>query len=81
MYAKHALAYEVTSHRSGKAVISAVVCMYGITDKVFSIWSAPRIMTVGSYLRLHNENLFVARGIRELELENWVVFWRVGSPR
>jgi hypothetical protein len=31
---------------------------------------------------LYNEGLFVARGIvRELELENWVEFWRIGIPR
>jgi hypothetical protein len=29
----------------------------------------------------YNESLLVAREIRELELEKWVEFWRVGSPR
>jgi hypothetical protein len=33
-----------------------------------------------SVLGLYNESLFAARGIRELELENWVEFWKVGIP-
>jgi hypothetical protein len=28
---------------------------------------------------LYNESLFVAGVLRELELENWVEFWRVDS--
>jgi hypothetical protein len=30
---------------------------------------------------LYNESLLVARGIRELELENWVECLRICSPR
>jgi hypothetical protein len=38
--------------------------------KVFSVWSMSWI---------YNECLFVARGTREAELDNWVEFWRVDS--
>jgi hypothetical protein len=36
---------------------------------------------MGSDPRLYNESLFVAKGVRESELENWVEFWRVGIAR
>jgi hypothetical protein len=68
-----------------------------IIEEVFSMWSTPcpvldnepvnthsdteHVFSVRSYPSLYNESLFVAMWIRELELENLVEFWWVGSPR